>query len=300
MASESELEGVDWLLDQPESERLDFKREFHGNNVEFLHDVLCLANAYSERPRYLVFGINDEHVVVGIEADPRRRKNAEIQNLLRTANLNRIPTVRLLDLVHGKHDVSVLKIANRPDKPFFLTKDKLEGKARLRAGVVYTRIGDTNVPMEESAPEAMIELMWRERFGFGLSPLERFRRLLQHPTEWVAVEGDELLYHREFPEFTVADGEELVEDFVEPWANSFPDSRASSFQVELRYHATVLERLLFVRCDGLRYRLPAPDRLPDGTYQVSESSLRFLVASLYHQYRPLRGALEEAGITLTA
>ena len=61
MARESELEGVDWLLDQPESERLDFKREFHGNNVESLHDLLFLANADHSDGRVVPFRFAQRH-----------------------------------------------------------------------------------------------------------------------------------------------------------------------------------------------------------------------------------------------
>lgn len=45
------------LLQRPESEWLDFKLKYHDNTATFLHDVLCLANAYSENDRYLVFGV---------------------------------------------------------------------------------------------------------------------------------------------------------------------------------------------------------------------------------------------------
>jgi hypothetical protein len=33
------------LLQQDECEWLDFKQEFHDNNVKLLHDIICLANA---------------------------------------------------------------------------------------------------------------------------------------------------------------------------------------------------------------------------------------------------------------
>ena len=34
------------LLRQEEYESLDFKQQFHENNLKLLHDILCLANAY--------------------------------------------------------------------------------------------------------------------------------------------------------------------------------------------------------------------------------------------------------------
>jgi hypothetical protein len=38
---------LDSLLQQDECEFLDFKQEFHANNVDLIHDILCLANAYT-------------------------------------------------------------------------------------------------------------------------------------------------------------------------------------------------------------------------------------------------------------
>jgi hypothetical protein len=31
--------------------------------------------------------------------------------------------------------------------------------------VIYTRLGDTNIPRNETAPEDHIEIMWKEHFG---------------------------------------------------------------------------------------------------------------------------------------
>ena len=39
------------LLKMEECERLDFKREWHQNKVELVHDLLCLANAYTNTDR---------------------------------------------------------------------------------------------------------------------------------------------------------------------------------------------------------------------------------------------------------
>ena len=276
------------LRQLPESESLDFKREFHESAVELLHDILCLANAYAESDRYLVFGIADDHSVFGVEADAHAKTNANIQDLLRGASLNRIPDVRLEEQTCEGHKVAVMTIKNRPDKPFFVLRDKQHGKSTLRNGVIYTRIGDTNVPLTETAPDDRIELMWRERFGIGLPPLERFRRLLPETHKWRSGDhgGKTVLHHADAPEFTIMDGDDLVEDFAEEWMKHFPDKRANSFHVELRYHATVLAKLLFVNCDGGRYRLPAP-KTPSAPYTIERVSFEYLVANLYKQYQPL-------------
>ncbi|HLL54318.1 MAG TPA: ATP-binding protein [Myxococcaceae bacterium] len=288
------------LVVQSESETLDFKRQFHENTVELLHDILCLANAYAEGTRYLVFGVANDRTICGVDEDLNRRKNAEIQDMLRASNLNRVP-----DVVLNEHDlkgktIAVLTIRNRPDKPFFALKDKQEGKLRLRNGVVYTRLGDTNIPLTETAPEDRIELMWRERFGIGLPPLERFRRLLADAGQWRAgSNGDKtVLHHEAFPEFTIMDGEDLSDPFEEDWAMKFPNPHARSFNVEVRYFGTTLRNLLFVHCDGYRYRLPAPERTSDGHWVLDRTSLAYGVALLFRQYDLLDETFRRIGVKL--
>lgn len=57
---------LDSLLRQREAEWLDFKKEYHDNNASLLHDILCLANSYSNSDRYLVFGVADDHSLLMI------------------------------------------------------------------------------------------------------------------------------------------------------------------------------------------------------------------------------------------
>lgn len=290
------------LLSQTESESLDFKRQFHENKVELLHDIICLANAYIEADRYLVFGVADDKNVLGVQADCNRKKNADIQDLLRQSNCNRIPTVMLQTVEYRPSiEVDILTIRNRPDKPFFLVKDKsFQGKT-IRAGVIYTRLGDTNIPLQESAPEAQIELMWRERFGLGLPPLERMKLLLDDFEGWVSVNEDAQLYHQQFPEFTVRQGKLINENFRESWSERFPDISAHSFEVELRYFETIIHKETFVTCDGGRYQIPLPNSdiaESERKFYIQKKSFAYNIAKIYGQYYPVEDALQRAGIEL--
>lgn len=126
-------------------------------------------------------------------------------------------------------------------------------------------MGDTNIPLQESAPEAQIELMWRERFGFGLPPLERIKRLLDDVEHWVSIDEDNQIYHKIFPEFTIRQGEIIKEDFQESWTYKFPNPNAHSFEVELRYFETLIHKETFVTCDGGRYQIPLPESDPSNS-----------------------------------
>lgn len=285
------------LLGETESERLDFKRIHHDDTLSLLHDILCLANSWAESDRFLVFGVANDRTVVGVEADANRRNSATIQDFLRQSRLNRIPTVSVRTETVQGHEIDVLTIKNRPDKPFFVTSDRTANGRTIRAGVIYTRIGDTNVPMNESATEAAMELAWRERFGLGLPPLRRAFRLLETPDDWQRVGDETYFYHREFPEFTVTQGPILAQPFEEPWVKRFPDRTAWSFRVELRYNTTVLRHFTFVGCDGGRYSLPLP-RLVGVRFEVNRNSTHWRVAQLYRQYFPINNAFARGGVDI--
>ena len=290
------------LISQTESVSLDFKRQFHQNNVEMLHDIICLANSYVEADRYLVFGVADDKAVVGVQSDSNRKNNAGIQDLLRQSNFNRIPTMMLQTIKHEPGiEVDILTIKNRPDKPFFLIKDKSFRGKEIRAGVIYTRLGDTNIPLQESAPEAQIELMWRERFGLGLPPLGRMKLLLNDFEDWVSINEDTQLYHKQFPEFTVRQGRKINEHFCEPWSKRFPDISAHSFEVELRYFETIIHKETFVTCDGGRYQTPMPKIDTSDLvrkFYIEKKSFSYKIAKIFWQYYPIDNALQRAGIEL--
>ncbi len=290
---------IDDLLKEDECEWLDFKETYHSDNVKLVHDILCLLNTATDRDRYLVFGVSDSKAEPGIQNDPNRKGSAELQDLLRQYNFNRMPTIKVK--THKRINsvqIDVVEITNRPDKPFFLTKDKRNGKNTIRAGVIYTRIGDTNVPLKESAPKDQIELMWRERFGIGLPPLTRMLRLLDDPTAWVRMDGDEYLYHRDFPEYTIIRGREVHPRFSEEWSKKFPDPNASSIYVELRYNNTILKRSIFVLVDGARYFVPLPQRIGPHKWRISRKSIEFKISEVYSQWYPLATALKGKGVEI--
>lgn len=287
------------LLSASESETFDRKQQFHGNRAELLHDILCLANAYADSERYLLFGQANNKTIVGIGADQNRLTNAQLNDFLRASSLNRIPTVQLAEHNIEGMLLDLLTIRNRPDKPFFVMKDKRDGNCTVRAGVIYTRIGDTNIPLGESAPDDMVELMWRERFGFGLDARGRFYRLLDQPSRWTRVAGHRFYqYHDQFPEFTVERAGEKAQVFDEPWTRRFSDKTAYKYTLEVRYLTTTLERWPFVSCDGERFQIPLPDLDSNGNFTLRANSPRLTLARQLQQQSDLNGALVRAKIQL--
>ncbi|MBD1920986.1 ATP-binding protein [Microcoleus sp. FACHB-831] len=291
------------LLSQAESESLDFKREFHENKIDLLHDIICFANSYVEGDRYLVFGVADDKTIVGVQSDSKRKENADIQDFLSQSNFNRIPTISLQTIKYQSSlEIDILIIKNRPDKPFFLVEDKTYQGKTIRAGVIYTRLSDTNTPLKGSASEAQIELMWRERFGLLLPPLERMKLLLNDFKDWGSINEDTQLYHKQFPEFTVRQDKQINEPFApEPWSACFPDTSAHSFEVELRYFETIIHKERFVSCDGGRYLIPLPKierSNSERKFYIQQTSFAYKIAKIFWRYHPIDDALQKASIEL--
>ena len=108
------------LLEHNECEWLESKQRFHDNNVKLLHDIICLANAKTDKDRYLLFGVSDNKKIIGIENDKNKKTSSNIQDLLKNSYFNRIPVVNLdYKKCEDNHEVGILKIINKYDKPYF-------------------------------------------------------------------------------------------------------------------------------------------------------------------------------------
>lgn len=153
------------LLNENESEWIDFKKQFHENNAELLHDFLCLANSSFNGDRFIVYGVANDKSLHDLSSDPNKKTNADLHDFLRQVHLNHIPKAELTFHNYDGNELGFLRIFNSTQKPFFVRKDFQKGKFLVRAGVIYTRLSDTNIPRNETAPDEQIERMWKERFG---------------------------------------------------------------------------------------------------------------------------------------
>lgn len=252
------------LIKMGECERLDFKREWHQNNVDLVHDLLCLANAYTNTDRYIIFGIGDGGNIIGLTSEQKRLKDNHIYDILKNKpRLNRIPTISVEEHLVDNKIIDLLIIRNRPDKPFFLLKDYRENnqanKKLLRAGVIYTRHGSRNTAFsDDTASDDQIELMYRERFALDKNPLERMHMFLNDPDLWIR-SGDSF-YYEKFPEFRVDRGE-TRDAFDEEWVKNghFSDTKNNKvISYSLAYHGTKLADVSIVALDGYRHFVPLP------------------------------------------
>ncbi len=261
------FEGFLNLIEEQESEYLDFKNEYTVNTADLVHDILCLSNARTNKDRFIFIGIEDKTKILNdIINDANRKTQAQLIDTLRNAHINHLPDIRLFSgRVPSGETIDILKITNNPLKPYFLNRDYRVGKTTVRAGVIYSRDGDTNTPLDRSATMTDLEWMFRQRFGIDIPPLQRAKSLLYDKTSWLYdyAHGSMYFYHQLFPELTIQ--EVLTEDgerrdkFDEPWVRVFPDRKASRGEYYLKYHSTKLASLLVVWCDGARWAQVQPE-----------------------------------------
>ena len=250
----------------------DFKRKHHEQSVELMHDILCLANTKHVGNRFLIYGVDDENYSLHpVDKDPGRKTQADLAGLFRDNASKffqeRFPDFYLEEIMIDGKLLDVVVIEDTPHKPYYLVRTY---KGRLPAHHVYTRVGDTNTPVNGAAQSYEIERMWREHFGLDMPPLERIKRYLNEPDAWSLLirddgcDGDS--YHSTFPEFTIRVSE--AEDFIarhEEWTRGEirRDNNHAGYY-ELYYHQTRLTRVRYVSFDDHKKSMVAPDWEPCG------------------------------------
>lgn len=178
----------------------DFKQEWHKNKAELLHDIICLANNLENRDAYIIFGVEDETCeIVGVNKKDANRKNtAKIVDLLRNGKFfvgDIRPMARVETITIGEKELDILIVENSHNTPFRLEKDfpntdKNSQKKKLKtvlAKNVYTRVQDTNTPINMTADPDKEEKLWQKRFHIDESVYDKLLYYLSKPDDWIKI-----------------------------------------------------------------------------------------------------------------
>ncbi|MDE2890694.1 MAG: ATP-binding protein [Gemmatimonadota bacterium] len=248
----------------------DFKREHHKNKADLIHDVLCLANADHDGNRYLIYGVDDRNYSIHpMNEDPGRRTQADIAGLFRDNAekffQSRIPEFYLKEIELGDELLDVLVIEDAPHKPYYL----IQRLGKIHAHHIYSRVCDTNTPVNDAAQAHEIERMWRQRFGLDAPPLKRMGLYLREPDAWSPLPdsgGNMGFYYTTFPEFTIrsTDAEDQIACREEWTRGELVSKNNYAGYYELRFHQTLLRRIRYVGFDDRKKSMVAPDWEPRG------------------------------------
>lgn len=292
------------LLSTGECEWIDFKESHHNNPAKLLHDIICLANAHHDGDRYLVFGVNDHRVPVGLADDALRRTLADVNSLLAAQNFNDTPKLEATTFTTDAGcliDCFIIKHTKR--RPYFLQRDYRRDKVTVRAGVPYSRNADANTPIDGAPSDAQLEEMFRERLGLNLPASERLRFLLRRPRDWNYREdsdGNALYSHKIEPSFRIRSlPYERSDSFRDPWTAEFLHHDARRYQHLALYNETELETFYVIRCDSGRFTTVMPEQKSWNvdsdkfflTYWFIEGSFNDLANRLVQTHNPDWGKL---------
>lgn len=250
------------LIATGECEYLDFKVQWHSTGADLIHDILCLANARHDGDRYLLIGVADDKTIAGVP-DIHRRNQEQLNTLLRS-KFNIMPSVRVATVEIDNKKIDVVSIKDLPEKPYFLRLDYKNDGAVVRAGVVYSRIADGNVPKDGSLDDKKIEEIYRERFRLDRSPIERLLHMLDDSELWeMHGEATTTFFHAHWPEMKII--QESNDDvgyhpYDVIWAKVFFDKNAFRYPMDVVYFGTTLRTIQWITCDGGRYQTIAPQK----------------------------------------
>ena len=261
---------------ETEGDYWDFKEMWHNNKASLLHDIICMANNQVGRDAYIIFGVSDSKSQDGVKVkgvqQAGRKDQQHLIDFLRDKKFAGgvrppvyLQTLEILDEAGVYKQADVAIIQNSSKTPFFLVENFRDRDKEIRAGYIYTRIGDTNTAIDSIADLDKIEYLWRKRFGLDLSAVEKLLRLLDSPDDWIGdLNWGNFKYHKYFPEFQIHITQ--IEDQAQFSDNSImkniadhqADKKYSVSNVVITYHSTVLYQEHVLYLDGGRHLIPFP------------------------------------------
>ena len=247
----------------------DFKEQWHANKADLLHDIICMANNIENRDGLIIIGVEDKWFrICGVEdTDPNRKNSADLTDFLRGKHFQgeERPIISVTSIELEGKELDVITIKNSSMTPFVLTEPYKDLNKSVAKNQVYTRIGDTNTPIDKTADLDKIQYLWRKRFGLDLTTLEKLGVYLDAPDDWVYDDESGTFYYTYAPEFVIEiESEYFSGDYRERsefWNKQFPDS--SGFHWEdfiVKYHQTIIYKGICSYLDGGRYLVVVPER----------------------------------------
>ena len=253
---QGEIESLRQL--KQEGEYWDFKRQWYEQNqrTDLLHDIICMANNLVNRNAYIIIGVDEErdYCLCDVSSDPNRRSTQDLVKFLRDKRFSGgiRPSV-VVESVHiNNTTIDVLIIKNSNYTPYFLI-ERFEG---VHANSIYTRVMDTNTPIDKTADVNNIEYLWKKRFGLVSSVQDRLFAVLSDTTNWIVDWGNkDYAYNVYAPEFRIV----RVDDYTEGWLpqSAFYAHPCGHFaKLNIMYHNTIIYETGIWAFDQFRKYLP--------------------------------------------
>ena len=249
------------IAKKQEGDSWDFKRQWYDKDKEktdLLHDIICMANLIKDEDGLIIIGVDEEHEcsICDVSGDPNRKNTHEMVKFLRDKPFDGgiRPTVYVESIEVNQKTIDVIVIENSLYVPFYLT-DRFQ---QVEAYHIYTRVGDSNTPIDKSADRDKVEALWKKRFGLNKPTLEKFKIYLRDYKHWVSVDGEQSWYYEYAPEYRIETDLDESSNAYNYYCFTQIDSRPSYYNLRLMYHQIVVADTLAVCLDGGRFITAVP------------------------------------------
>ncbi len=197
-----------------EGSNWDFKQIWHTDKVDLLKDIVCMANNTTADmlDGYIIFGVVDKtYEIVGISGDKNRRNQEQVIGFLSDKKWSgeEIPDVEVKTVEIDGKEIDVLIVLNKSVTPYYLLEDYprkdacKKAQTVIRAGVVYSRVGDRNTSSAGCAQKQAIEFLWKKRFGLAGSDHFKVCKRLQTINSWHSTDEYDTLFNRDYSDIRI-------------------------------------------------------------------------------------------------
>ena len=253
------------IAKKQEGDYWDFKRQWYDKEKEktdLLHDIICMANLIRDEDGLIIVGVDEkqDYTLVDVKADSNRKDTHEMVNFLRDKPFEAgiRPMVYVESFEINETTIDVIVIENSNYTPFYLTDT---GFQQVKPYRVYTRVGDTNTPIDRAADRDKVEALWKKRFGIEKPILERFRIYIEDNKHWVSVDGAQSWYYEFAPEYRIETEHDDSRNGYEYYCLCQVSIHGPGwYWLRLKYHDTLMYSTLLVSLDGGNFMTAIPSQ----------------------------------------
>lgn len=241
-----------------EGEYWDYKQEWHKDNEELIKDILAFSNTYHSKDCYIIIGVADNGDIFGFTEESNRKRQADLIDMINSCNFSgdKKPKISVKTIILNEKEIDVLIVYDTEDTPISIKKRN--GKQhKLNPGAIYTRIGDSNTSIKETADDTIVEKLWKKRFKLETDILERYKKVLRDKWNWRQNRNG--WYYKFDPNFVII--EEICEDKLRLpfYAYNMENETTSYYNLKIIYNGTEIGEFQEVVLDSGRYSIISPD-----------------------------------------
>lgn len=241
------------IYSKKEDSYYDFK-ETRIKKDKLLKAIISLANCKHDGDRYLIFGVDDNFQVIGLEKGYTQSDLHDFLDKKLFAGEN-VPNIELETIFSKNKRIDVIIIKNEPHKPYYLIEKQNGEEQTNLTNIIWTRHKDKN----SIAYYDEVKEMWKEQLGWTKSEEETFKNFLKDSENWKYNEEDSLFYYNLNSDYQVVlDNLELLNG-QEPFSLFYLGGDISKKDAHFKVRNTTISSCKYVYCDGGCIGFPIPE-----------------------------------------